>query len=82
MINNSTFSDHSNEHKLIELFFQIQKINEDKAYMESAAFFDLERLKLARSLMITSDQKKALENALSSGCTTFRKQPYVTMFYA
>jgi hypothetical protein len=81
-INNSTFSGHSNEHKLIELFFQIQKINEDKAYMESAAYFDLERLKLARSLMITSDQKKALENALSSGCTTFRKQPYVTMFYA
>lgn len=81
-INNSTYSGHTNEHKLIELFFQLQKINEEKAYMESAAYFDLERLKLARQLMVTKDQKTGLENALLSGCTTFRKQPYVSMFYA
>ncbi|MBK7789666.1 MAG: hypothetical protein IPJ54_14055 [Saprospiraceae bacterium] len=81
-INNSTFSGHDNEHKLIDLFFQLQKINEEKAYTESAAYFDLERLKFARQLMITKEQKTGLENALTSGCTTFRKQPYVSMFYA
>lgn len=81
-INNSTPSGIEGEHRLIALFLQLQKLNEEKAYQESAAYFDLERLKIARSLMISDENKKALENALVSGCTTFRKQPYVTMFYA
>ena len=66
---------------LARYYQMIQKLNLQKEYLASSAYFELQRIRLLASNNNPTKDKVILSQLLEDGMKRYRKTPYVTYYY-
>lgn len=80
----TNFQDNDDDAGLVlaRYFQMIQKLNQQKEYLTSSAYFELQRIRLFASHYNSNNDKGDLDRLLGDGMKQYRKTPYVTHYYA